>query len=945
MPTALPLNRLGSTPSAESIPMGGPLGTNITAVGAGLTSVIGPIDVAAWGVLRAQLKVTALGGTLAVGYSTTLGGPIDFPGAALPAVVAGVPYDSGALVPLAQFATFTYTQAGGGASGVFFFAVLASGWGGTGGGGGGVVVNVDLQGQVESLPAPSPSSIRGALTNLALLEEPDRALRTRARVLTDESSYNDDMYGGATGAALTGTALFTAGSAAVVGIGTLFTTEVRCGDYVILWADFMTTAPLRWGRVASVTDNTHLTLEAVYAGPGAAVAGAVSLARWVTFQDGVSGGEGNAASIERVSPGVGAAGQSGIFRAVGVPGGKQGLPLDIYWYGSVSARNGANQRCDVQVVSPAYSGGPWSAGIRWNGSDPDTTIRCRSSGGAGGSDLWDESVVMPGGALAVNYHLYRMRVALDRVDFWVDPQLNPVPVASHQWHVPYPYGSYVVSINAVNTGVPGGDVNLLTDEIIIVNDNDVRALIEQPDASKLNANVWVQNSTPSGGLVESQPAPNPAAVVGTVSTSLELEPDHALRTRSRDLTDEESFSDDFKELSTAVAGGLTLTPGSVVVAGANLDQKIKAGDYVQIDADDNPAVPAWTQVKLVASGGATAELVAAYTGAVGGVLAAAHRANWQFYDSSGVAGTFTVANSVISLNAGVGLGLIMYAKRSLGFGGRKASQPIVAEWYGNLNHGDANQTAWIRVQGQAPYTDRFVRITYDAADTTQVVCGTGTGGGATNRNLQTVKLPGGGVWTADHYYTLVFHHGRVEFFIDHQRVAVSYIHVPEPYLALDSMMGVENAAGVAPAPGGILAINWHDYGDYDDFLSTVEQTEASKLNATVLDATPFVTGVPRAPTNIADNNVHELTDVAGTGMDKGKHYLVQQIGGADLCYYVAAGAAPAVATVRRGPDLFNGIPWEITCRTQGERVWVVKAVDGTANADVKFCATDGGSGA
>jgi hypothetical protein len=376
---------------------------------------------------------------------------------------------------------------------------------------------VELTAPQESQPAPNPSAIVGPLA--AGLLEPDRALRTRARVLTDESSYNDDMYGGATSVPLTGICLFTNGSTAVVGQAgvSLFATEVRCGDYVILAADFLTTAPLRWGRVAAIIDNTHLTLEAAYAGPGGA-AGVSWLARWVSFQDGVSGGEFNGASIEQLSTGIGAAGQSGIFRAVGVPGGKQGLPIDIYWYGSVSARN-ATQTCEMGLVSPSYAGGPWLASIRWLGTDPDTTIRCRSSGGAGGSDLWDETVVMPGGALAVNYHLYRLRATINRVDFRVDPHLNPTPVASHQGHVPYPYGSYVVVINAYNTGVPVGSVNLLTDEIVIVNDNDVRAEVEQPDASKLNATVAL-----AGILAESKPAPDPSARGEVSSLEVQLEP-------------------------------------------------------------------------------------------------------------------------------------------------------------------------------------------------------------------------------------------------------------------------------------------------------------------------------------------------------------------------------------------------------------------------------------
>jgi hypothetical protein len=109
-------------------------------------------------------------------------------------------------------------------------------------------------------------------------------------------------------------------------------------------------------------------------------------------------------------------------------------------------------------------------------------------------------------------------------------------------------------------------------------------------------------------------------------------------------------------------------------------------------------------------------------------------------------------------------------------------------------------------------------------------------------------------------------------------------------------------------------------------------------------STVFATGTPRAPTNIADNLVHELTDPAGAGMTALTDYTIQQIGGADLCVYVAA-AAPAVAVCRRGDHVFNGLPWKYTPPVAGLRLWGVKAVDGTANCDVSCIARNGGAGA
>ncbi|HHQ49208.1 MAG TPA: hypothetical protein ENK19_10055 [Acidobacteria bacterium] len=67
--------------------------------------------------------------------------------------------------------------------------------------------------------------------------------------------------------ALTGTLTFTNGSAAVTGTSTLFTSELAAGDWVQLDADG------ELYRVESITSDTAMTLERLYAGTGGTGAG------------------------------------------------------------------------------------------------------------------------------------------------------------------------------------------------------------------------------------------------------------------------------------------------------------------------------------------------------------------------------------------------------------------------------------------------------------------------------------------------------------------------------------------------------------------------------------------------------------------------------------------------------------------------------------------------
>lgn len=66
------------------------------------------------------------------------------------------------------------------------------------------------------------------------------------------------LWGNKDSKAVTGTIAVTNNSHAVVGTGTTFTTELKSGNTIVI-------ANVEY-RVESITDNTHLTLHAVYAG-------------------------------------------------------------------------------------------------------------------------------------------------------------------------------------------------------------------------------------------------------------------------------------------------------------------------------------------------------------------------------------------------------------------------------------------------------------------------------------------------------------------------------------------------------------------------------------------------------------------------------------------------------------------------------------------------------
>jgi hypothetical protein len=452
------------------------------------------------------------------------------------------------------------------------------------------------------------------------------------------------------------------------------------------------------------------------------------------------------------------------------------------------------------------------------------------------------------------------------------------------------------------------------------------------------------------GQVESLAAPDPSSIRGALADlALLEEPDHALRTRARVLTDEGSFAGNFPgaSLYRALTGGanITMTAASTAVTGVGtlFTTEIRVGDYIEITAQHSDTVPVLAQVQSIESDLALT-LRTAWAGAT--ATAAAQVCDWYVFRTAVGGEAIAVAALAATLTITNVNGERCLLARRLGPGGRKGCPPIRTGFGVSLNARQGNnQTAIIGLVGNLGAMAAIVQadlFSFTGVANTETQAASARNAPLTMITAQTVTLPIGNTTTVHVYEVEQVGEDIVNFYIDGRWVFTSPGFIPDPYVEMYLVMQIENTG--VPVGGATLSV----YQARDKSLNVLDtrpvQAEADKLRACTRDITGFVSGTPRAPTNIADNLVHELTDAAGAGMAPDRHYVVQQIGGADLCVYVAA-AAPAVAVCRYGFHLFNGIPWEFIPSQDGLRIWGVKAVDGTADMDVSVLATDRGLGA
>ena len=637
-----------------------------------------------------------------------------------------------------------------------------------------VAINVDMQGQVESLPAPNPSSIRGPLADLALLEEPDHALRTRARALTDEGSFNDDYNGANVWTALPGTLTLVPGSTALVGTAAAIA-ALKAGDYVEIAADDLPATPA-WTQVLSIDSATTGTLAVGYAGVAGGAALAARRSPWIIQYTGAGAGITTAASVVTITAAPAGAGVAFLTRRVSVGNRKGFRPVRIVGNPALSAILPNQLAVFGFCNGPDVTAATASATVRANNA---TTFRLTV---VRNGFLNNYDYVLPTG-LTSEDHIVELEWTNHGVNLWVDRVQAFLLVGPH---IADPYDDLYAVVGVWNTGNPGGAATLTADVVIVESYNQLDALVTQPDPNKLFATVNDR------ALARTLPAPNPSAFLGTVTESLQLEPDGALRSRARVLTDEGAFDDDFHTnlpptgLPRIFAGAAVcvFTTGSTMVTGwgSNFLTSAVVGDYLELNADHSDAVPVWAQIDSVESDTAlTLRTPYAGLGGAGG----ASICNWNYQIvSGGVGPNVTTANSLVSFNSGTTNGNLIWLRRALGAGGLKRGLParVAATLLINNRYADQQlEVGLTRVVAGVPTAS--VKFAFRGVVATLVEAMTSSAAAAVDHNVVPITLAGAGTTAAAHRYQFDVHDDHVTFTVDGVEAATadSGLHLAGPY--------------------------------------------------------------------------------------------------------------------------------------------------------------------
>jgi len=212
---------------------------------------------------------------------------------------------------------------------------------------------------------------------------PPGTLATRPTVLTINQNLGEFST-----AALTGTVTLTNGSTAVTGVGTKFTTEINpayfFGPSIRLSADGVT----KWAEVASVTDDTHATLKANYAGTGGSGAAVI-----LVGQEGLC----IRATSTAGTPNTYSAGEWVGLSVFGVrSGGKRGIygaNLNLTYATSVDSNQGQCFGLEIDITNNSGVDAPLtgSLGIDLNAVGAN---RCGTAINIGGQ--WSNGMILSG---------------------------------------------------------------------------------------------------------------------------------------------------------------------------------------------------------------------------------------------------------------------------------------------------------------------------------------------------------------------------------------------------------------------------------------------------------------------------------------------------------------------------------------------------------------------
>jgi hypothetical protein len=490
----VPLNRVPLNPT-ENIAISGDLFREVTPLGIGGVFTSRAIDVSAFPEIRLRSLSNAGSAIGGVVMWWSLDGVVVAPG--VPAfyvgtAVGGTILDSGVIARAYNYVIVIYTNGGFGQAS---FRLALEGYQGFGGGGGGgaVTVTADMEADPQSKTGADPSTVLGT-TPVHLQVDPDRRLRNRSMVSTDETAFSDDFArpGATIYRTLTGLWTIAAGGIAAIGAGGAALTEVRKGDYFQIHTDDSLTVP-KWAQVASVGGNNTINLVATYTGVGGA--GVVAdISPWGILVSDAGGAIGVANSIAGLAPGLANGSMVMLYRALSTVGTfKSGLPFRLRFRADTDNRR-ANQHIAIQVTDSA---GIQIAKVEFEGVD-DTQVALRTGGSnATTSQLAVSGTLPPPLGTSASMHTYEALFLQHIAVLTCDGQV----MATCPYHLPDAYfWSYtatsfmMLTVSIQNGAAMGGATVLAVDEVGVENLDTVQVEAYSLDATKFNVTALAGGS-------------------------------------------------------------------------------------------------------------------------------------------------------------------------------------------------------------------------------------------------------------------------------------------------------------------------------------------------------------------------------------------------------------------------------------------------------------------
>ncbi len=180
-----------------------------------------------------------------------------------------------------------------------------------------------------------------------------------------------------------------------------------------------------------------------------------------------SGGSVSVTSSEvTVASGTTNGSETNIFRA-----GDYG-PFDVVAKAKVTQRI-ANQELYLGCTGDGAAPPVGKAIFKFTGTN-NTQVVCHAQSAA--AETESETVTLPFGGITSDYHTYEVRLRRCCALFFIDGEL----VAEMSSHVPSPYQTMGVELEAKNTGVPASSTSLIAEYVLFENHNGVHIEADSP---------------------------------------------------------------------------------------------------------------------------------------------------------------------------------------------------------------------------------------------------------------------------------------------------------------------------------------------------------------------------------------------------------------------------------------------------------------------------------